>query len=390
MTIEILGRREDQRLELESKDALDDPGKIAREVVGLLNAGGGEIWIGVEEEEGVAVAIDPVSDPERAIGRLWDFLVDALDPSPTAEEVSIAPVPTGAESALVVVKARPTGERSGRLPYAFRKAGGWHFVRRAGARNHPMSREEIFGRPVPRGDEALAGIARALEEDRQKVRDAGESGLWLAFQPERKLEIDPEDPRFDRIVTEPSLTGNRRTGWHFARSSRKPKLIKDGLEWGFWSEVSGDYVERARATSRGALRFGVSLDRLLLAHGEREIAPFKLLEYAVSSFRIARVVYEGHLDPDDRLLVDLALFGVAGLGLRQGTPDDFFFGNDLGRTEEPDLIWDPIALRFREIDEAPDRCGVRMVRRVYHAFGWRESDMPRQYDRETGRLILPE
>lgn len=58
--------------------------------------------------------------------------------------------------------------------------------------------------------------------------------------------------------------------------------------------------------------------------------------------------------------------------------------------EEPDLIWEPLVIPFGEIDEAPDHCGFRLVRRVYQAFGWRESAMPRQFDRETGRLILPE
>lgn len=390
MTIEILGRREDQRLELKSKDALDEPGKIAREVVGLLNSGGGEIWIGVEDEDDIAVAVDPVPDPERAKARLLDYLVDTVDPSPTPQELSIEVTPPGADPGVLVLAVQPSGEDFGRTPYAFRKGGGWHFVRRVGARNHPMSRQEIFGRPIQRGNEALAGIAQELEEDRQRVRDAGESGLWLGLQPETKLEIDPEDPLFDRIVTEPSFTGNRRAGWHFARSSRRPEVVKGAIGWGLWSEARGDYVEWARATTRGALRFGAGIDRLLLAHGEREIAPFKLLEYPISSFRIARVVYEGHLDPDDWVLADLALFGILGLGLRQGTPDDFFFGNDLERSEEADLTWEPQAFAFHEIQEAPDRCGFQFVRRIYHAFGWRESDMPRQYDRENGRLILPE
>lgn len=38
----------------------------------------------------------------------------------------------------------------------------------------------------------------------------------------------------------------------------------------------------------------------------------------------------------------------------------------------------------------PDRCGFRLVRRVYRAFGLRESDIPSEFDRRVGRLILPE
>lgn len=391
MTVEILGRREDQRLELKSKGALEEPSKIAREVVAMLNSDGGEVWIGVEEEDGVAAAIDPVSEPDRARDRLRDYLVDALDPSPTADEVSIDLVPAGTGSALLVVKARPADEGSGRTPYAFRKAGGWHFVRRVGARNHPMSRQEIFGRPRETTGEALLdGARRELERTRREFRDSGQSGLWLALQPARTLDIDPEDPLFDRITLDPSVTGNRPSGWHFARSSQNPKITKDGIEWGLWSELHRGYVSWTKVSESGGLRFWTALERLHRKGENREIWPLVLLEYPISAFRIARVLYDGRLEPGDPVAADLALFGVAGWGLREGTPGDFFAANDLVRIEEPDLIWEPDSFTFHEIQESPDRCGFRLVRRVYHAFGWREEDMPRQYDRETGRLILPE
>jgi hypothetical protein len=102
------------------------------------------------------------------------------------------------------------------------------------------------------------------------------------------------------------------------------------------------------------------------------------------------VIYRGFLEPEDRVAADLALFGIGGWGLRGGTPEDDFLTNRPRRLEEPDLIWEPMVFSFREIEEEPDRCGFRLVRRVYHAFGWREEDMPRQYNTETGRLILPE
>ena len=392
MTVDILGRREDQRLELKSKDALDEPSNIARAVVGMLNAGGGEIWIGVEEADGVAVAIEPVQDPGRKEGRLRDYLLDVVDPSPTADEVSIEPMPVGADPALLVVKVKPAGGPMGRKPYALRKGGGWHFFRRMGARNHPMSRLEIFGEAVRRGDDpAVEDAIRGLEEERKRVQDEGKTGLWLGLQPARKLHLDPQEDRFQSIVLSPLVTGNRRTGWHFARSSSQPRLSMAGIEWGL-SDPQDELVTRVQVTERGDLRFWIALEHLRHSKGEaREIWPNILLEYPISAFRIARVVYRGFLDSEDRVAADLALLGVRGWGLREGTPDDFFLlGNELARLEEPDLIWEPIVFSFREIDEAPDRCGFRLVRRVYQAFGWRQEDMPRHYDPEAGRLILPE
>lgn len=393
MTTEILGRREDQRLEFKSREVLaQDPSQIARAVVGTLNAEGGKIWIGVEEEGSVAVAVEPVRDAERQKERLRDYLLDVLDPTPLPDEVSIDLEPPGAEPAVLVVTVQPAEDREERRPYAFRKAGGWHFLRRVGARNHPMSRQEIFGwRVKGRGDEAVEGALRELEDARQACRDRGESGLWVGFQPVPRLELDPENPLFDQIVLDPAVTGNRRSGWHFARSSNAPQPTKDGIRWALRSELLGKDATLVHVTESGVLRFWVALERLHRKGEEREIWPLILLEYPISAFRIARVIYADRLHSEDPVAANLALFGVGGWMLREGSPGDFFFGNDLSSPlEEPDLIWEPEVFRFREIDEAPDRCGFRLVRRVYRAFGWRERDMPQQYDAETGKLILPE
>ena len=395
MKVEILGRREDQRLEFKSKAALEDPGGIARSVVGMLNAEGGEIWIGVEDHEDLATAVEPVADPERAKARLLDHLVDAVDPSPTPQELSVEVVPSGANPGILVVKIEPSREESGRRPYAFRKRGGWHFLRRIGARSHPMSRQEIFGRAVQgRNDEIVTKGIRALEKERQVFRDSGGTGLWFGMAPARRLDLAPDDPLFEQIVLSPSRTGNRSAGWHFARASNRPRPTKDGMKaavaWEHRSEIRGKNLSQVCVNETGMFRGSVALERLHRKGEEHEIWPITLLEYPVSAFRIARVLYRDHLQLDDAVVADLALFGVAGWKLREGTPDEFFLANDLAQIEEPDLVWESVVFPFREIDEVPDRCGFRLVRRVYHAFGWRESDMPQQYDRKTGRLILPE
>lgn len=391
MSVEILGRREGQHLELKSRAALDEPTKIARAVVGMLNAGGGEVWIGVDDEDGVAVGVDAIRDPERARDRLNDSLLDTLDPSPTAEEVAIELVPPGTDPALLVVKVRPQAEGPGRAPYAFRKGGGWHFVRRVGARNHPMSRQEIFGRPAPEGGEpAVDEAVRKLEEARREIPGPG---LWLALQPARGLQLDVQEERFVEIARDPWRTGNREAGSHFARSRNQPELSRIGIEWGVQGDLEGQFVSRVEVSEEGALHFWAALERLQWTSREprqSEIWPLALLEYPISAFRIARVVYGDNLDSGDQVAADFALLGVEGWGLRKGTPGDFFPVNDLARQQEPDLIWEPVVFSYREMDEAPDRCGFRLVRRVYQAFGWHEKDIPRQYDRQTGKLILPE
>jgi hypothetical protein len=60
-------------------------------------------------------------------------------------------------------------------------------------------------------------------------------------------------------------------------------------------------------------------------------------------------------------------------------------------TTGDDLAWeDPLVFSLQEVIEEPDRCGFRLVRRVYEAFGFYEDAIPKEFDRKTGRLVLPE
>lgn len=49
----------------------------------------------------------------------------------------------------------------------------------------------------------------------------------------------------------------------------------------------------------------------------------------------------------------------------------------------------PLTFSFNEVQEEPDRCAFRLVRRIYEAFGLFEEDMSSEFDRESGRMILP-
>jgi len=402
MTIdEVLRRREDQHLEFKSARSLAEPENIAREVVGMLNAEGGTIWIGIEDgEQGAAGPVDPVPNAERAKGRLLDYLPETIEPTPTSDELAIEVHQYGVDDrGLLEIRVHPPPKDSPRSPAAFVRKGGKHFVRRIDRRNHPMSREEIFpGRVSTTGDPAVDAARQKLLTARTAVRKSGgHDGLWVGLQPVRPLglEIQKHKERFDQIALDPSVTGNRRAGWHFARTDRPPELTHQGLEWGIWSKAWDKFVIRTQITKDGGLEFWADLAvlhwRKEAGGEERELHPHTLLEMPISAFRIAREIYRNRLSHHDQVVADLALFGVGGWKLREGTPGTAGFTAGLfGEQEEPDLIWEPIPFRFDEIDETPDRCGFRLVRRVYHSFGIAEDDIPRQYDRETGKLILPE
>ena len=46
----------------------------------MLNAEGGEIWVGLREEEGRAVAVERIENVERELQALADYLADVVEP----------------------------------------------------------------------------------------------------------------------------------------------------------------------------------------------------------------------------------------------------------------------------------------------------------------------
>jgi predicted HTH transcriptional regulator len=106
----LLGRDEGPQLEFKSREALEDLAKVGREVVGMLNAEGGEVWVGVREEAGRAVAVEALADPGLARQRLRDYLADSLEPRLQAE-VAVEVVEWQGSPALLRIEIRPRRER---------------------------------------------------------------------------------------------------------------------------------------------------------------------------------------------------------------------------------------------------------------------------------------
>ncbi|HMQ23082.1 MAG TPA: ATP-binding protein, partial [Planctomycetota bacterium] len=82
-TLPSIGDRESAQLEFKSIRIVDDAGRalstIGREVVAMLNTTGGRIWIGVEEENEVAVRISgtTLTKINDLRSRLANYIVDS-------------------------------------------------------------------------------------------------------------------------------------------------------------------------------------------------------------------------------------------------------------------------------------------------------------------------
>jgi len=386
-----LGRLEDQRLEFKSRDALKNPEKIAREVVAMLNTEGGEVWIGLREEGGRAIEIEPIPDADFQKERLHDHLVDTLEPAPQPKEVVVETVRVPGDGEIVRLLRIIVHPLPDRRPYGWLRNGGWNFPIRIGARLRPMSREEVFSQPsTDEGD--LATAEKSLIEKRRRALDKGYEGLWLAVAPVPPRDLRVQAPFFEELATNPLASGNRRTGWNFARTVGEPQLSTDAIRWGGSYGPQNKALEvRVEIAETGQSHFYVSF--AALSRKGHDIWPFALLEYPTSAFRILKKIFIEQTETSFSLLADLALLGARDRRLAPGSPGDLWFDIEDARSFEDgdDLVLaKPLVFDRNEVIQEPDRCAYRLLEKVYQGFGYRENAIPREFDQSSGRLILRE
>ena len=397
-----LGGSESQKLEFEAAEALARPEKIAREVVAMLNAEAGEVWIGLREDGGRAVSIDAIPDAERARDALHDSLIDTISPSPAEAEVLVEIVRGPSGEAVLRVETVPRPERR---PYAVVRASGWHFVIRVGTRLRPLSREEIRRGFGSSGRAAVAEPVRdALERVESRLdasRQRAEATFVLIVEPIERKSLDLTELHGSDYLIDPSRLGVRRfefsvtdAAWLGGQMlSPTGRGVRIGREDVFWLEIS----------RVGGVQFSAPLVSLFRpgpapVATENGLSPLAVLESPTSVFRLLAALYsdaalweDGPPDRAGGVLATLAAFGIGGWTLRPRSPRDWS-SFDLPRpTPFPDtdlVLPEPIALTVDDVVGSPDDSARRLWSRIYEAFGFWPEDHPREFDRSTGRLAV--
>jgi len=385
---DLIGKAEDPSLEFKAEEALDKPANIAREVVALLNARGGEIWVGVREQNGIAIELQPIPNALARRDALWNHLVDTIEPSPLSREVTVELVSTGSGGDVLTVRVHE-GERG---PYALLRERGRHFFVRVGARVRDMSRAEIEADfRKPRGGDKTEKIHEGILEAVTKEIDSllGNDFFWWTLIPVPPARIDyesmsQEDKAFCKnLLTDPSASGNRRTGWTMVLDGSKLEIKTSGIEqiYGeppFQHQVTID--RQARATFRASRS---RLDRNWRPDGI-EIFPFALIELPVSSFRIMarfidRFMNEAH---PSKLVVAAVIGKMKGARLRPGSPSVPTLPWQEDKTfSEADLVVPPfdVDIATEEFGKNPDAAAYRLVLRIYEQFGFQAEDIPAEF-----------
>ncbi|HEX4952886.1 MAG TPA: ATP-binding protein [Thermoanaerobaculia bacterium] len=390
MTELPLGQIESAELELKEAGALRDLPSISAAVVAMLNAGRGEVWIGIRQEKGVGMEIEPVERPEEGLGRLLDWLHETIEPSLTREEVTAELV--GLPQGLGAILRLSVKGTQGKRPYCAVNRGGRFFWLRVGGTTRLMTTDELaahFSRKrseEPQAHQVVDQEARRLDE----LIQSGFGGLWLHLEPQVPPSLDLASSELEALLEEPERTGNRAAGDNFFF----PALP------GSWELKPGNRLALGSPSSRllvieatGVIDFRVTMRSLTASTGA--IDSLRLAELPTSVFRLARELHRQIVKaPEEELLdVELALIGLEGIEL---APSISMTGHlmrhqlDLPRRldEAGEVLRSRRTLCLRRLYENPDRCSFESLRQLYAAAGLEEIYLPPEFDRRTGRLMI--
>jgi len=393
-----LGKLEGQRLEFKSAQAIENLAglTIARSVAAMLNAEGGEIWIGVQEERETATALQSIPEPEAAVRRLWDHLIDVLEPKPASDALRIEAVPW--ERGVVLRMTCRPQTSSG--PVAVLQKQARLYLIRTGARVRNLSREELSGFFVREASGSGAWsdpVSKGRDELRERLKDANQPGgsrFWLGARLVSTVakSIDVYGSEVDLLLRDPQRIGV--SGQEYAsvvssrieetqRSKRPPHTRR-----------MGNIERRAlEVIATGTTIFTCQLSALAAPRvpGSRiephEVDPVVLMGMSASFARFTRGIFElAAAAEDDEVLIGLALTLDSRWLLRPGVPPRNQMAapvelTDYQPSEEIREAWSVFA-------ESPDRVGVRILARLYHDFGLRREDLPPFYDESSGRVTL--
>lgn len=373
-------------LAFEAVGALQQPERIAREVVAMLNTDGGDLWVGLEEMSGRAARATPVDHDARR--RVLDILVQFVEPAIGEDtcEVTEVPVEGGA-----VLRVRVRADASGR-PYALVRQGAREFVMRTSDRMRPMSREELetLLRETPPPSADLSRARRSLIERRDSHLSPG---LWVgvAFAPAAHLKLEPSAERIlSALRGVSSRSDGAQTAFHLLSRYGQPVLGAGEVE------IETPHHSLLLRES-GSSDLHVSADRLRgRVHGvggdDRAIDPNVLINYGAALTRLYGTLIQQDLlvvSPESGVLLDAALRGVQGARMADPAPSYGIIGRERSLPgSDPDLVFEgPMELPARELTERPDRCAFLLISRIYHAFGL-ESDAIPYYRRDLERFVF--
>jgi hypothetical protein len=369
-------------LEFKGRDKLSDREELAASAVAFLNSHGGDLYIGVREEGGRAVAIEGIDDSGSEAQKLHNSLLDRIEPSPGPDEIRIEVLGEDPGGSILRIRVK----RGAHRPYAVPISKGAEKYRRydlrVGKRRRPMTREELAAAFSGTGETELPGAKarQILVADRQEVQSDEKDWFWVGIQPARDVALDVQRPDLSGLLTDREAIGVLAGAPSF-HVSFEPELKQGRLV--YYAIPGHELIKETEIRNDGGIRFRTVISHLYrhaTGSSPRWINPDVLIGIPRSLLALVKPVLGESLADEDLVLIDLAVLGLGDeeaklLPGRWRRPRP---GQE-ARSMEPGedfVLSRPLQLTLREIEEEPERCVVRLLRELYEAFGLREEAIP--------------
>ncbi|KAA3611521.1 MAG: ATP-binding protein [Planctomycetota bacterium] len=397
----LLGRREDQRLEFKAGQILrsrEGRRKLVREVVAMLNAGGGLIYVGIGERGSIATVFRPLLEMDRPHeDALRDGLIDLIEPRIRNEEVQLAWL-DATEGQVLEIKVRPRSP-SPHPPFCIRQGENRKYLVRVHDRMRIMTYLQLAGAT----DEGMARRESWFAETCKEVADwfpEPEPALLLTLG----LQGDFDDETFELpdnapdLLNAPSADLLANGGWP-ANSEESPQarwykgrrfLLAGNSEQGY---------RRLRVDRQGRLGFTTRLQHLqvnvpedlfrLRPKSQGMIHPRALVETVVSAVRMGRMLWHDHLESAD-VHAHLDLFGAENWLLPPTLPgtQDWKEVASWKFSEEPAIRIGPMRRRAESFDRNPDELSLHLLQELYSEFDYMPEQVP-AFDLTSSRYLPP-
>lgn len=410
-----LGTREDQRTEFKSAEALRTTAgrrRLLREIVGMLNSGGGSIWIGIGEAGGAATAYEPLASAEAThhVAALKDAVLDSIEPRLRLEDH--LKVIDYAQGSGVVIRLQLENPRKTDHPFHVLDGASRDYCSRHDDRLRPMSLAEIEAYRSTRDPSASSdALESVLEPMRSHIRGTDESWLLIAgamTPPPSQPLAWTRDVR--QVIAHPPPELQHPMGWGFTcgpdelpRFGGERGATVDNYVLSHGREASGYRI--LRATRNGVWTFrtrlshlqhgipgNLSVDHVRAQHpGARGVLhPIALIETIVSLARLGSRLWTGPAANVRLIAFQCELLGIQDwlLPPHSSRQVGHLFVDRWMRSTERELE-SRAELEVDRFLSNQDQLAYRVIRGLYYGFGFADEGVIPCFPADRSRYERP-